>query len=65
MSKVFTPAELQGLSLGALRTLLRTVHEELVQSAPGSDARRIAVLSIEAINRAIRLRMVQQLNPRP
>jgi hypothetical protein len=65
MSKVFTPAELQRLTISELRTLLRTVHEELARSAPGSDARRIAALSIEAINRAIKFRLAQQWNPRP
>ena len=55
MSKLFTTAELSGLTLYQLQAIYRTVHQELVQSQPGSDTRRNALASLENISRAITL----------
>ena len=53
MTTIITPAALQGRSLTELQALLRTVQRELVQSEPGSQARRDAIATIEALSLAI------------
>ena len=50
MTTIITPAALQGRSLTELQALLRTVQSELVQSEPGSQARREALASLEALS---------------
>lgn len=53
MSKLFTTAELSGLTIHQLQALYRTIYQELIQSPQGSDTRRNALASLENINRAI------------
>ena len=53
MCKILTSAELQYRSLPELQALYRKVQQELAISAPGSDARRKARISLENIGFAI------------
>ncbi len=53
MCKIITPAELQYRSLTELQALYRKVQQELAISAPGSDARRKARVSLENIGCAM------------
>jgi len=53
MCKIITPAELQYRSLAELQALYRKVQHELAVSAPGSDARLKARVSLENIRCAI------------
>lgn len=53
MSRIITQADLQGRNLTELEGLYRAVHEELVRSEPGSQARRDALASLEALSLAI------------
>lgn len=62
MCKIITPAELQNRSLPELQALYRKVQHELAVSAPGSEARRNARVSLENIGFAI-LR-AKRLTPR-
>jgi len=64
MSRIITPADLQGRKLSDLQGLYRSVQQELVRSAPGSQARRQALANLETISLAIaRLRCLG--GPRP
>lgn len=64
MSRIITPSDLQGRSLSELQALHRSVHDELVRSAPGSADRRQALASLETLSLAIaRLRSLG--GPRP
>jgi hypothetical protein len=64
MSRIITPADLQGRNLSELQALYQAVHDELMRSAPGSQARRQALASLEAVSFAIaRLRSLG--GPRP
>jgi hypothetical protein len=53
MTRIITPADLQGLSLGDLQALEFSVQQELAESEPGSQARRNAIASLEALSVAI------------
>ena len=53
MTRIITPADLQGRSLTELQALYRAVHEELVRSETGSQARREALASLETLSLAI------------
>lgn len=64
MSRIITPADLQGRSLPELQALYRAVHEELVRSEAGSQARRNALASLEALSLAIAQRRAFS-GPRP
>ena len=64
MTRIITPADLQGRSLADLQALYRTVQQELVQSEPGSQARREALAAIEALSLAIAQRRARG-GPRP
>jgi hypothetical protein len=57
MTRIITPSDLQGRSLADLQALRRIVQQELVQSEPGSQARRDALASLEALSFAIATRM--------
>ena len=57
MSKIYTIAALQGLSLPELRALLASVQEELGRSEPGSEARREALANLNTVSLAIAQRM--------
>ena len=57
MTRIITPADLQGRSLTDLQALYRTVQQELAQSESGSQARRDALASLEALSLAIAIRM--------
>lgn len=62
MGRIFTPAELHRLGYDELRSLFNKVSQELAQAAPGTDERRVALASLETIQRA----MAQRLSaPRP
>ena len=56
MTRIITPADLQGRSLTELQALYRAVHEELVRSDAHSQARREALASLEAISLAMAMR---------
>jgi len=53
MSKIITPAALQGRSLWQLQALYREAQQELIRSQPGSVVRGEALASLELISRAI------------
>jgi len=53
MTRIIAPADLQGRSLTELQAPYRAVQQELVQSEPGSQARRDAIASLEALGLAI------------
>jgi hypothetical protein len=53
MSRIITPEGLQGRNLSELQALYRSVHDELMRSAPGSADRRQALASLEAVSFAI------------
>lgn len=62
MTRIITPADLQGRTLNELQALYRAVQQELVQSEPGSAARSNALSSLEAISVAMAQRY--SLSPR-
>lgn len=53
MTRIITSADLQGRSLAELQALERAVRHELAQSEPGSQARRDALTSLQALSLAI------------
>lgn len=53
MTRIITQADLQGCSLTELQALYRSVQHELVQSEPGSHARRQALASLETLSLAM------------
>ncbi|MCF8708783.1 hypothetical protein [Rhizorhapis sp. SPR117] len=63
MSRIITVSELSNRSLAELHVLYRQVQQSLAQAAPGSDAQRHAVASLDAVSRMIRLRQ-QAMAPR-
>ena len=62
MSRIFTQASLQQRSLPELRAAFAKAQQELVQSAPASDARRTALVNLDVISLAMAERMA---GPRP
>ncbi len=62
MTRIITPAALQGRSLTELEALYRAVEQELVQAELDSQARREAVASLDAISVAIARRSACRLN---
>lgn len=59
MTRIITPECLQGRSLTELQALYRAVNEELVRSEAGSQARREALASLEAVSVALALRRLR------
>lgn len=57
MSRIFTPASLQGRSLAELEALYRAAEQELVQTEIGSQARCELAASLDAISVAIARRL--------
>ena len=57
MTRIITPAALQGRSLPELQALYRAVEHELVQTEIGSQARREAAASLDTLSVAIARRM--------
>lgn len=53
MTRIITPADLQGRSLAELQALHHSVQQELMLTAPGSIERRKALASLEALSLAI------------
>jgi hypothetical protein len=53
MTRIITPADLQGRSLTDLQALYYAVRQEFAESEPGSQGRRDAIVSLEAISLAI------------
>lgn len=64
MSRIITQADLQGRTLAELQALYRTAQQELVQSDAGSQARREALATLDALSLAIARRRSQG-GPRP
>jgi hypothetical protein len=64
MSRTFTLQDLQTRSLSELHALRGTLLRALGATRPGSDACRDAQLSLDAVNRMIRLR-TPGFGPRP
>ncbi|MDF1600959.1 hypothetical protein PZ895_14445 [Mesorhizobium sp. YIM 152430] len=63
MSRIITMNDLHGRSLAELHVLHHELQQALAGTAPGTDAQRQALASLEAIRRMIRLRQ-QALSPR-
>lgn len=53
MTRIITPADLQGRSLSELQALFHAAQQELVQSETGSQARRDALSSLDALSLAM------------
>jgi len=56
MCKIITETELQPLTIEELRSLFNQVSRELICSEPGTQ-RRCALASLDAIQRAMAMRM--------
>ncbi|WP_156465034.1 hypothetical protein [Mesorhizobium sp. Root552] len=63
MSHQYSIADLQGRSLPELQRLQHQVQSALAQTQPGTEARRQAIASLEAIRRMIRQKQ-QAMAPR-
>jgi hypothetical protein len=59
MIRIITPADLQGRSLSELQALFHAAQQELVQSEAGSQARRDALSSLDALSLAIAQRRLR------
>jgi hypothetical protein len=59
MIRIITPADLQGRSLSELQALFQAAQQELVQSEAGSQARRDALSSLDALSLAIAQRRLR------
>lgn len=60
MTRIITSEGLQGRSLPELQALFREAQQELVQSEPGSQARRDALASLEALSLAMAQRRMRE-----
>jgi hypothetical protein len=59
MTRIITPADLQGRSLTELQALFRSAQHALVQSEAGSPERREALASLDALSLAIAQRQTR------
>ena len=59
MTRIITPADLQGRSLSELQAQFHAAQQELVQSEAGSQARRDALSSLGALSLAMAQRRLR------